>query len=178
MQVLKRNNTNPMKVVYFSLKDALKEISVRQLQIRPPLTDHTSWNNFHQTDCGHLALYLCDIRELHKNMREQRNRKSLVWIYRHLAWNINEDKTFPGSTSCRVENWRRREKMIKKDTVQSSAFQLNQEINVSLKKRILKKRNSIWKRTFFLFFSPSWGFRTIFTLRAEGKEENDIKLVH
>jgi hypothetical protein len=69
--------------------------------------------------------------------------------------------------------------MIKKDTVKSSSFQVNQEINVSLKKRILKKRNRFrFGKEHFLFFSPSWGFRTIFTLRAEGKEENDIKLVH
>ena len=68
--------------------------------------------------------------------------------------------------------------MIKKGIIQSNSFQVNHEMNVSLKNFLRKEIDFDLEKNIFLFFSPSWGFRTIFTLRAEGKEENDIKLVH
>jgi hypothetical protein len=104
IQVLKRNNKNQMKIVcFFSLKDALKEIVSESCKYVHHSLTTPRWNNFHQTDCGHLALYLCDIRELHKNMREQRNRKSFSLnippSYMEHKWGQDVSRLY----SCRVE---------------------------------------------------------------------------
>jgi hypothetical protein len=103
IQVLKRNNKNQMKIVcFFSLKDALKEIVSESCKYVHHSLTTPRWNNFHQTDCGHLALYLCDIRELH-NMREQRNRKSFSLnippSYMEHKWGQDVSRLY----SCRVE---------------------------------------------------------------------------